>query len=85
MAIHTNGVYAPGVPAAFGSDFSSTFFADWLNFVGIEDATHVRFAPTVLNGDVDGTRKAAEAEISGAAVGFAVRLSEVGTIQLVNG
>jgi FMN-dependent NADH-azoreductase len=85
MAIHTSGVYAPGVPAAFGSDFSSTFFADWLNFVGIEDATHVRFAPTVLNGDVDGTRKEAEAEISGAAVGFAVRLSEVGTIQLVNG
>ncbi|MHA7304103.1 FMN-dependent NADH-azoreductase [Arthrobacter sp. TMN-49] len=84
LAIHTSGVYAPGVPAAFGSDFSSTFFADWLNFVGIEDATHVRFAPTVLNGDVDGTRKAAEVELSEEALAFASKLSAVGNLQLAN-
>ncbi|MGO4246411.1 FMN-dependent NADH-azoreductase [Paenarthrobacter sp. RAF54_2] len=84
LAIHTSGVYAPGVPAAFGSDFSSTFFADWLNFVGIEDATHVRFAPTVLNGDVDGTRKVAEADLSDAAIEFAGKLIVAGTLQLVN-
>ncbi|MFL4472603.1 FMN-dependent NADH-azoreductase [Paeniglutamicibacter sp. MACA_103] len=84
LAIHTSGVYAPGVPAAFGSDFSSTFFADWLNFVGIEDATHVRFAPTVLNGDVDGTRKVVEAGLSESAIGFAGKLSALGTLQLVN-
>ncbi|WP_420179014.1 FMN-dependent NADH-azoreductase [Paenarthrobacter sp. TA1.8] len=84
LAIHTSGVYAPGVPAAFGSDFSSTFFADWLNFVGIEDATHVRFAPTVLNGDVDGTRKVAEADLSDAAIEFSGKLSAAGTLQLVN-
>lgn len=84
LAIHTSGVYAPGVPAAFGQDFSSTFFADWLNFVGIEDATHVRFAPTVLNGDVDGTRRAAEAELSDAAEAFAGKLSAAGVLQLVN-
>ncbi|MDQ0635959.1 FMN-dependent NADH-azoreductase [Arthrobacter pascens] len=84
MAIHTSGVYAPGVPVAFGSDFSSTFFADWLNFVGISDSTHVRFAPTVLNGDVDGTRKVAELELSEAAVGFASKLRTVGVLQLVN-
>lgn len=84
LAVHTSGVYGPGVPAAFGSDFSSTFFADWLNFVGIEDATHVRFAPTVLNGDVDGTRKAAKAELTDAAFEFAGKLSAVGTLQLVN-
>lgn len=84
VAIHSSGVYAPGVPAAFGSDFSSTFFADWLNFVGIEDATHIRFAPTVLNSDVDGTRKVAEAELTGAAFGFAAKLSARGTLQLIN-
>jgi FMN-dependent NADH-azoreductase len=84
LAIHTSGVYAPGVPPAFGADFSSTFFADWLNFVGIEDATHVRFAPTVLNGDVDGTRKVAETELTDAALGFAGKLSAVGTLQLVD-
>lgn len=84
LAVHTSGVYAPGVPAAFGSDFSSTFFADWLNFVGIEDAVHVRFAPTVLNGDVDGTREVAEAELRDAAVEFAGKLSTAGTLQPVN-
>ncbi|MBP2411964.1 FMN-dependent NADH-azoreductase [Arthrobacter stackebrandtii] len=82
LAIHTSGVYAPGVPAAFGSDFSSTFFADWLNFVGIEDAAHVRFAPTVLNSDVDGTRRAAMAELSAEALGFAGKLSTMGNLQL---
>ncbi|PRB41625.1 FMN-dependent NADH-azoreductase [Arthrobacter sp. MYb23] len=74
VAIHTSGVYAPGVPAAFGSDFSSTFFADWLNFVGIQDATHIRFAPTVLNADVDGSRRAAETDVSDAALEFAGKL-----------
>ncbi|RZU62929.1 FMN-dependent NADH-azoreductase [Zhihengliuella halotolerans] len=82
MAVHTSGVYAPGVPAAFGNDFSSTFFADWLNFVGIEDAMHVRFAPTVLNGDVDGTRRIAEAELAAAAPEFAGKLSSVGAFEL---
>lgn len=84
VAIHTSGVYAPGAPAAFGSDFSTTFFADWLSFVGIEDATHVRFAPTVLNGDVDGTRKIAEVELAGATAGFLNKLSAVGAAQLAS-
>lgn len=74
MAIHTSGVYSPGVAPAFGQDFSSTFFADWLNFVGITDATHVRFAPTALNADVEGSRREAEAELAAHAVGFAARL-----------
>ncbi|MGR0160197.1 FMN-dependent NADH-azoreductase [Paenarthrobacter nitroguajacolicus] len=74
LAIHSSGVYAPGVPAAFGSDFSSTFFADWLNFVGIQDATHIRFAPSVLNADVEGTRQLAEADLSDAAPLFAGKL-----------
>lgn len=74
LAIHTSGVYSPGVAPAFGQDFSSTFFADWLRFVGITDATHVRFAPTVLNPDVDGSRREAEAELAGHADGFAARL-----------
>ena len=74
LAIHTSGVYSPGVAPAFGQDFSSTFFADWLNFVGITDATHVRFAPTVLNADVGRSRREAEAELAAHAVGFASRL-----------
>jgi len=83
LAIHTSGVYSPGVPPAFGRDFSSTFFADWLDFVGITDATHVRFAPTVLNHDVGTSRRAARAELSTHATGFAARLRE-GALELVN-
>jgi FMN-dependent NADH-azoreductase len=82
MAIHTSGVYSPGVPPAFGQDFSSSFFADWLQFVGITEATHVRFAPTVLNHDVDASRRAAEEELSAYAAGFAASLRE-GALQLV--
>lgn len=84
LAIHTSGVYRPGVAPAFGQDFSSTFFADWLNFIGIDDATHVRFAPTVLNMDVDGSRRAAEAELADVASGFAARLTSAGILQLAS-
>lgn len=81
LAIHSSGVYAPGVPAAFGQDFSSTFFADWLDFVGIEDAVHVRFAPTVLNGDVGGTRSKVEAELLDAVAAFAGKLRGAGVLE----
>jgi FMN-dependent NADH-azoreductase len=74
LAIHTSGVYAPGVPAAFGSDFSSTFFADWLDFVGLTEATHVRFAPTVVTADAAAARGLAEAELSAHATRFAAEL-----------
>ena len=84
LAIHTSGVYAPGVSAAFGQDFSSTFFADWLNFVGIQSSTHVRFAPTVVNGDVDGTRRTAKAELTEAASTFVEKLSATHILMSVN-
>ncbi|MDR6506774.1 NAD(P)H-dependent oxidoreductase [Arthrobacter oryzae] len=83
LAIHTSGVYSPGVAPAFGQDFSSTFFADWLNFVGITGATHVRFAPTVLNADVGRSRREAEAELAAHAIGFSARLRE-GVLQPVS-
>jgi len=85
VAIHTSGVYAPGVPAAFGRDFSSTFFADWLEFVGIADATHVRFAPTVLGADPNEARLLAVSGLDDAAPGFAARLASAGVLQSVAG
>jgi FMN-dependent NADH-azoreductase len=85
VAIHTSGVYAPGVPAAFGRDFSSTFFADWLEFVGIQDATHVRFAPTVLNADPEQALVFAVSELDDAAPAFAAGLAAAGVLQPVAG
>lgn len=85
VAIHTSGVYAPGVPAAFGRDFSSTFFADWLEFVGATDSTHVRFAPTVLTADPEDARSKALATPDAAAPAFAAKLAAAGVLQPVAG
>ena len=85
VAIHTSGVYTPGVPPAFGRDFSSTYFADWLEFVGIRDATHVRFAPTVVNADPEQARLLAVSELDDAAPAFAAALAAAGVLQPVVG
>lgn len=43
FVVYTSGVYQAGRPASFGSDFHSTFFNDWLRFVGISDIREVTF------------------------------------------
>jgi FMN-dependent NADH-azoreductase len=48
--VYTAGVYAPGRPAAFGVDFHSTYFDDWLRFVGIADVTRIRLDAFALSG-----------------------------------
>lgn len=53
FVVYTSGVYAPGVSLEFGADFTSTFFADWLRFVGITDVEELRFAPTVMTATPD--------------------------------
>lgn len=50
-AIYTSGVYAPGVPSAFGVDHHSTYFDTWLRSVGISDIAAVRYQPTLLTAD----------------------------------
>jgi len=60
-AIYTSGVYARGVAPAFGSDFHSTYFEDWLPFAGIFDIVSVRFQPTLLTADAATARRTAEA------------------------
>ena len=50
-AIYTSGVYAPGVTAAFGTDFHSTYFNNWLKFIGISDTATIRYQPTLLTSD----------------------------------
>jgi FMN-dependent NADH-azoreductase len=51
IALYTSAVYAPGVPPAFGRDFHSTYFEDWLRFIGIETINSVRLQPTFPGGD----------------------------------
>ena len=58
--IHASGVFHQGVPMNFGSDFSTPYVADWLRFIGVDDIHQIHFAPTVVNPDVDRTRRQAE-------------------------
>jgi FMN-dependent NADH-azoreductase len=50
-AIYTSGVYALGVPPAFGVDHHSTYFDNWLRFIGISNIATVRYQPTLLTND----------------------------------
>ena len=49
--VYTGGVYHPGSPKRFGRDFHSTFFDDWLRFIGIEDIETIRFQSNMMTAD----------------------------------
>ncbi len=56
--VYTSAVWGPGLGPEFGSDFQSTYFADWVRWTGLTDVSEIRFHPT-LTGDRD-------AELAGA-------------------
>ena len=68
---YTSGVYADGLPPSFGADFTTNFFRDWLEFVGVTDVHEVRYGPTVVNPDVEATRAVAIEETLAAVDRFA--------------
>ena len=58
----TSGAYGPSMPSpAFGIDHHSTYLRDWLNQAGVTDIDEIRFQPTLLNPDPEGSFKAAVA------------------------
>jgi FMN-dependent NADH-azoreductase len=59
VVVYTSGVYSPGAPIQFGTDFHAEFFNDWLRFIGVTDISEIRFQPTVLTADPDAARNAA--------------------------
>lgn len=67
--IYTSAVWGPEVSPAFGSDFHSTFFNDWLRWTGITDIHEVRYHPT-LTGDVAEARHAAQVRARRVAANF---------------
>jgi len=70
VVAYSSGVYQPGASHAFGADFHSTFFDDWLRFIGFTDVKEVRFQPTVLTQDLAGDRAAAHERARQMAVAF---------------
>jgi FMN-dependent NADH-azoreductase len=67
--IYTSAGWGPAKGPAFGSDFQSTYFDDWLRWTGISDISAIRYHPT-LTGDRDEARRAAEARAREVAVAF---------------
>ncbi len=67
--IYTSAVWGPSLGAEFGSNFQSTYFADWLRWTGLTDIGEIRFHPT-LTGDPDAARRAAEDQARSVAKGF---------------
>jgi FMN-dependent NADH-azoreductase len=59
--IHTSAVYGPVDRPGFGSDFAEPYVADWLRFVGIEEAGTIRFRPNLVVADAEAGRQAAHA------------------------
>jgi FMN-dependent NADH-azoreductase len=58
--IYTSAVWGPGLGSAFGTNFQSTYFEDWLRWTGITDITQIRYHPT-LTGAADDERHKAHA------------------------
>jgi FMN-dependent NADH-azoreductase len=58
----TSGAYGPAMPSpAFGIDHHSTYLRAWLNQAGVTDIEEIRFQPTLLNPDPEGSFEAAVA------------------------
>ncbi len=68
--VYTSAVWAPHLGPAFGRDFQSTYFDDWLRWTGITDIETMRFHPT-LTGDADAERDRASESARLAAERFA--------------
>ena len=68
--VYTSGVWAPGVGMEFGVDFASTFFDDWLRFVGITDVRRMRYAGNALSATPETDLAQAHDQARSLAVGF---------------
>ena len=49
VVAYTSGIYAPGVPPQWGTDFQSNYFNDWLKFGGVSKVHEIRFQPTIFS------------------------------------
>ncbi|GAA1094962.1 FMN-dependent NADH-azoreductase [Tsukamurella spumae] len=55
VVVYTCGVYGDGLPPAFGTDFLTPYFDDWLRFVGIEERESVKVFGQVIDPEAAAT------------------------------
>lgn len=67
--VYTSAVWGPALGPAFGRDFQSTYFEDWLAWTGITDITPIHHHPT-LTGDADAEFRTSHAAAVAAAAAF---------------
>jgi FMN-dependent NADH-azoreductase len=70
VVLYTGAVWGPGRPGAFGHDFLSPYFEDWLRWAGVTDVSSVHFQPNLAADDVESRRSVARAETAALAGHF---------------
>ena len=70
-AIYTSGVFEPGVPAAFGRDFHSSYMEWWLRSIGIDWIETIRYQPTLRTTDPERVLRQAVSDARTAALRLA--------------
>ena len=59
--VYTSAVYGEGRGPAFGADFQTPYFEDWLRWAGLTDVTSIHFRPNLATVDAESGRRAAHA------------------------
>ncbi len=59
----TSGVFAPGADEKYGKDFHGEYMRWWLGLVGIQEASILRFQPSLLTADPEADLKAVLGEL----------------------
>lgn len=52
-AIYTAAIYMPGLPKSYGTDHTSPYLTDWLNFAGIDDVTTLWYYGSKMRNEAD--------------------------------
>lgn len=52
-AIHTAAIFMPDLPKSYGTNYTSNYLADWLNFAGVEDVTTLWYYGSKMRNETD--------------------------------
>jgi FMN-dependent NADH-azoreductase len=75
VVIYTGAVYGTDRGPAFGSDFLTPYFDDWLRWAGIDDIHSIHFQPNLATADPEPARRAAHEDAARAGRGDVTALA----------